>query len=255
MKTSNKLLIILLTLVFSIPLAMIMSFKSAVRNNQYVLKNSSGYDEMPEKRLNPFKVVLLEGSGDQLLKCHIKNGTGFSYRINNYIENKHYDTSKMIRFQGDTLVIRHRPKIDQSVDNNYIVEADLDLYLHQGVSVVARGAAVTVNTNNGGYVKPLEFDLSEDAELKITTDVNRNHFINDSISERHRFLIPFYSIKSNNSRVDIDAHIRVQKLNVVTGNNSTLTIGKHVMIDSLNASIAPETMVEAPYKLIGSIKR
>ncbi|MGN7784511.1 hypothetical protein ACTJIJ_08290 [Niabella sp. 22666] len=254
MKTSNKLLIVLLVIVFSIPLAMIMSFKSAIRNKQYVVKNSYGYEEMSLNHLKPFKVVMLEASDGQTLTCNIKYGMGYSYKWNNYIKKKHNNIGGLISYRGDTLVISYQPKIAPD-DDNYIQDADLDLVLNQEAIIISRGARVIVNTLNGGYTKPLSFDLSRNAELNITTTLDHRPDISDSLSESNRTSVSQYAITCDNSRIDIEAHIRVQKLNIAADNNSTLIIGKNVMIDSLNASIAPETMVEAPYKFIGSIKR
>ncbi|MCH5689761.1 hypothetical protein LWM68_39380 [Niabella sp. W65] len=163
MKTSNKLLILLLVLVFSLPLVLMMSFKAAIKNEHYIVKNSNGYDNVPAGALQPFKFIKIEGSiRNEMLKCNIKYGETNRYKWINYSSEQHGDSSRLISYKGDTLVIHYQPKIETiNGQESYWAGAELELVLNREVPVIAEGAVITVNTLNGGYTKALEFDLSK----------------------------------------------------------------------------------------------
>ncbi|MCH5600359.1 hypothetical protein [Niabella ginsengisoli] len=259
MKNSNKLLILLIVLVFSIPLIMVMGFKTAIKENRYVVKNRFGVEDIAFKSLKPFKVVKLYGGPViNQLRCNIKNGKEYAYKFVNYNSNQYEDgrsDSCSIHFIKDTLVIMYKVKTDEAYKaENYYNGVELDLIIPEGVPVIAEGAKVVINTIKDDSPKNIMIDMSKKAELEIMSSLDRRPELSDSLSEQNRVLLSNYNIKSTESKVMITAHARITNLKIDASNNSQVTINQNVIIDSLFGSLSPETIINAPYKFVKNLQ-
>ena len=248
MKTSNKLLVLLVAVMFSIPLIMVMGFKNAVKENRYVVKNMFGVEDIAFKGLKPFKVVKLRSSANNPLLCNIKSGNKYEYKFVNYntkANGKAMPDNCSMNAIGDTLFISY----DAMNADQHLLE--LDLGVADGVSVIAEGARVSINTLNRNSPKNISLDLSGGAELHVRTGHGRND--NEAYPEQEKLEVSDYSIKSSDAEVNIAASIKISNLKI-DADNSRIFIGPNVMIDSLSGSISPETIVNAPYKFIKELK-
>ncbi|WP_346236270.1 hypothetical protein ABDK00_016305 [Niabella insulamsoli] len=254
MKTSNKLLLLLIAIVFAIPLIMVMAFKKAIKEDRYIVKNRFGMEDVAFKTLKPFRVVKLDGGPiANQLRCNIKTGKDYAYKFVNYNAARSEEgrsDSCNINFIKDTLVITYNTKTNEALKAaNYYNGVELDLIIPQEVAVIAERAKVIINTIKGDSPKNMAIDLAKEAELEIMTTLNRHPELSDSLSEQCRVLLSNYTIKSNASKVMISAHARIVNLKIDAQSNSWVSIGQNVVIDSLSGKLSPETILETPYKL------
>ncbi len=75
-----------------------------------------------------------------MLKCNIKYGETNRYKWINYSSEQHGDSSRLISYKGDTLVIHYQPKIETiNGQESYWAGAELELVLNIGSTGNSRG--------------------------------------------------------------------------------------------------------------------
>jgi hypothetical protein len=254
MKTSNKLLILLLVLLFLIPLMTVMGFKAAIKNNQYVVKNTYGNNVSDFKDLRPFKVIKMDGdSRDKLLKCNIRYGDKYGYKFNNYdpqrLEEGRSDSCN-VGLAGDTLVVSYGIRANEALKaNNYYYGVEVEITIPETMPIVASAAMVNMDSSAARF-SSLNFSLTGNTLLNIV-NANSRRAENADI---HKAVFPKIVIDATSSQIDLNENSAVKNLQVSLKEQSRLNINEKTAVDTLSGSISDESVINVPYKFVQQLK-
>ncbi len=264
MKTSNKLLLALVLLIFSFPLILMMGFKSALKHNRYIVKSDNGYQVSAPHNVKPFTAIKLNGmplNNNSGLKTYIKRGDQFNYHIRNYNaadpEQGRTDSCR-ISWAGDTLVVDyHLKEPNTKSGSSFFYGVEIDITIPRAVPVIARGAAITIDSSTAA-LGAMSFLLSNEASLGVdgVVTTQREEAGGGSYKESvvYRTTFPDLAIEADNASVRIGDQVSVKKLRLGLNGRSVINFSEAVSIDTLTGHISETSFFNAPYKFSKFLK-
>lgn len=116
MKTSNKLLLGLILVVFAVPLVLATNIKSKIKKGEYTVKNYETENKIYKRSgsFSAFTVVKVIAPAPDLLRCHLQISGKMDYTYTNYSgkDSVHVYTS------DDTLYIKYVADVSTNNDQN-----------------------------------------------------------------------------------------------------------------------------------------
>src|SRR5688572_29102121 len=84
MRTSNKILVGFLVVIFLVPLFMLMSFNSKIKKGQFTVVKNKRYESVDFRggSFKPYKVIKIVAPGSKALKVNLQNSGSMSYNYN-----------------------------------------------------------------------------------------------------------------------------------------------------------------------------
>lgn len=261
MKTSNKLLMGLVLLLFSFPLMLVMGFKAAVKNGRYIVKSNTGYEVTAAKEVKAFTAIKLNGipfNNEFGLKANIKHGDKFSYFFKNYdVDNPEQGRTDNCRvsLSGDTLVVDYAFKtIIESNKNNgptFFHGVEMEITLPKAVPVIATGTTVSIDSSSA-TLGAMSFRLYNQAYLYAYGVVpDQPQEMTDRSSSKpavYQTVFPDITISANNAFVGIGDQINIKNLKVDLNGKSIIHFSESVTIDTLSGHISDAAVFNAPYR-------
>jgi hypothetical protein len=264
MKTSNKLLIGLVLLLFSLPLILMMGFKAAVKNNHYVVRSNTGYEVSEPKEVKAFTAIKLNGVpyNDEFgLKTNIKYGDKFSYFIKNYdMDNPEKGRTDNLRVSlaGDTLVVDYSFKAVVKVNEpSFFYGVEIDITLPRAVPVIASGTTIAIDSS-AVALGAMNFQLANQASLYADgVKIIQQQETGDPSSGKvvpYQTVFPAFTIDANNAFIRIGDHVNIKNLKVNLNGKSTINFSEAVAIDTLSGHISEASVFNAPYRFSKFLK-
>lgn len=258
MKTSNKLLLVLVALIIAVPLLMLLSFRSAIKADKFTLK-TYGDGKPTQTVLKPFKVLKIASTAPQLLNCTIKSGDTYAYRFNQYLYNAKGDAdSCTISYVGDTLVLAYN-RINKD-ENEITGSNDIELTVPAIAEIISNGATITINAAAVNKQPVLNFNLSQQAALNINGIDKETFYTFDSSNQKtdeqqkKMPVLQSINIQSTDAVVNINNVLKINILNAYLNNASRLNLSEDASIDTLSGSISEKAIINAPYRYIKKLK-
>lgn len=152
MKTSDKILIGLIVILFTVPFLFAYTIKTKIKKGEYTIEKSEKIKNVDyySGTFTAFKVVKVIGPGPNNLRCRFKLSGDMKYEYNNYWKEK-----IQVFNSNDTLVIRYQPSGKELHDQ--LVNIKLPTFntlIVDGASVVLDSVGTNSNLNvtlkNGG---------------------------------------------------------------------------------------------------------
>jgi hypothetical protein len=145
MKTSNKILLGLLVIVFTVPFLLASSLKSKMKKGEYTVQKNENTrsGDMHSGSFTAFKVVKVLAPGPDFLSCHLKLSQDMNYRY--YNDGK--DSVKVFT-SNDTLYINYvegQRKTDQNDRRNFN-NIEINVNLPAFNNLVVDGAVVIIDS-------------------------------------------------------------------------------------------------------------
>ena len=146
MKTSNKILLGLMVIVFTVPFLLASSLESKMKKGEYTVQKNENIrsGDMRSGSFTAFKVVKVLAPGPDFLSCHLKLSDDMNYR---YYNDGSKDSVKVFT-SNDTLYINyvdgHR-KTDQNERRNF-TNIELNVSLPAFNNLVVDGAVVIIDS-------------------------------------------------------------------------------------------------------------
>src|SRR5690606_6702506 len=108
MKTSNKIFLGLVLIVFAVPLLLAATLKSKIKNGEYTVEKNTDENEGNERKgtFTSYKVIKIVSPHPELLTCTFQQSEVMNFKYNNYGSND----SLTVFNQGDTLYIQFLAK-------------------------------------------------------------------------------------------------------------------------------------------------
>jgi hypothetical protein len=146
MKTSNKILLALLVIIFTVPFLLATSLRSKMKRGEYkVVKNENKKGgNMRSGSFAAYKVVKVVAPSPHFLTCHLKLSDNMNYKY--YQQTK--EDSVMVFTSNDTLFIKYIAEkgiINQNERNDYSPTAIL-VTLPAFNNLVVDGAVVVIDS-------------------------------------------------------------------------------------------------------------
>lgn len=238
MKTSNKLLVILLINLVLIPTTIMLALSAKVNSGNYVL----GMTEM-EKEARAAKPI----SNTGLLKLTAPIGTKLECTIH-YSDSVYYrkygsaNGRLSVENSGDTLVFS-LPTVDQGKEEDRN-EIYLDLFMPFNGLLMLDGATAKLDS------------VAADAEIEVAMQNNSILTLGNRERDKNTQL-KFASlfVQANNSELTIPDRTSIEKLVLKLDGKSKLGFGEELQLANLEGSISGETSVWGPAKWIYQLKQ
>ena len=247
MNTSNKILTGFLIVIFLVPVFILLSFNSRIRNGQFtVVKNeqSNGAD-FRSGYFKPYKVVKLVAPPGRALKCNLQYSDSlyYSYNINNS-----QDSIRVYNL-ADTLFIQYISR--KAEKDNTDVNSDNELYVEIKLpsveQLVVNNAEATISDMNASITKYMQVEVSGTGLLNLGA-VDEND--NDTTENKISFTIDQLSVKSANGELALGKNVHIGQLMIQADGTSTVTIKDGATIDEIQGNLSDSSTVNATWKYV-----
>lgn len=260
MKTSNKLLLILVALIITVPLLMMASFQSAISSNKFVVKNYNGAEASPVKQLMPFSVLKIETNVpgnfegvNHLLSCVIKKGKTYSYKLFDF--NAENSDSISVSYKGDTLVFAYANQLENVKREDYNTKYRLEITMPRSIPVIINKATVAADVEDAFFVdEKSNFTLANNASLIINGKNKEANYMYDSSVSKPVILVPGYTIQAADSKITFNGNMQIKNMNVSLMGASNFQLEEGVVVDTLYGNISDKSVISAPYNYIKKLK-
>ncbi|WP_114789891.1 hypothetical protein U0035_11240 [Niabella yanshanensis] len=248
MKTSNKLLIGLVLLLFSFPLILVMGFKAAIKADRYIVKNNNGYEVSAPKEVKAFTAIKLNGipfTTEFGLKAHIKYGDKFSYFIKNYDmanpEEGRTDSCR-IRLVGDTLLVEYTPRQSIRIDEpNYSYGIEIDITIPQSVPVIASATSITIDSS-AAALGAMNFALSAGSlDIRPIATIQGEPMPQPVVFQK-------ITVNAHHASIKIGDQVNIKNLELGLDGTSDISFREATSIDTISGHISEASFFNAPYR-------
>lgn len=249
MNTSNKILTGFLLLVFLVPVFVLLSFKSRIRNGQFTVVKNEQYKSanFREGNFKAYRVIKLVSPEGRALKCNLQYSDSlyYSYQIN--------DSRDSVRVYnlGDTLFIQY---INKTVtkDNTDVYSPDelyVDVKLPSIEQLVVNNAEVNIpGVNTGAVAKNMTVEVHGTGLLRLG-EINEKD--NDTTGESADFYtIDQVSVKSANGEMSLGKNVHIGQLTINTEGRATINIKEGASIDNVMGTLSDSSTVNASWKYV-----
>jgi hypothetical protein len=247
MKTSNKILVGFLAVVFLIPLMMIMSFKRKIAKGQFTvqLQDQQG-SSFRNGHFAAYKVVKIVSPGDGLLKVMLKESDSLYYDYH-----KMGDDSIRISNIGDTLLIKYDARKTGSVGD--MSRLHLNLKLPFVSQLVIENADITVDSVDIKTPHSITASISNKGRLQIGTFTRE--FKYEDRTEEVNFPVSLQTLTVNmiGGELILGSKTNLQQLKLNAEGASILTIKDGASVQETTGSLSGESSVNANWRYVKSL--
>lgn len=249
MNTSNKILTGFLLLVFLVPVFVLLSFKSKIRNGHFTVVKNEQYKSanFREGNFKAYRVIKLVSPEGRSLKCNLQYSDSLYYSYN---VNDSRDSVRVYNL-GDTLFIQYINKT-ATKDNTGVYAHDelyVDIKLPSIEQLVVNNAEVNIpGVYTGGAAKNMTVELYGTGLLSLGE-------INDGDKGTTNKTTDFYtidqvSVKSANGEMSLGKNVHIGQLTINTEGRSTININEGASIDSVEGNLSDSSTVNASWKYV-----
>jgi hypothetical protein len=230
MKTSNKILLALLSFLVLLPLLMLMGFRYKIAHDDYTVEH---YDWMLNSRkqyaLQPAKFIKVQAPDSVQLRCQLSANAKDYYTLGGYSVN---DSLASYRI-GDTLLFKFiKGKPDD--DNRAETELNFSLYMAAYQHVLADGAQLTLDS------------LGVQDSIQISLINNSSLFLGNSDETRPIQHFGKLVVDAHNSSIQLYPQLDLQSFVVHLKGKSSLEIDKAAKIGDISGTVEGTAAVDGP---------
>jgi hypothetical protein len=259
MKTSNKLLLAFLLLVFIMPLLMAVTLKNKIKNKEYVDLRSEDINShvgIYQGSFSPYKVLKLVSPVKGVFTCRLHPSKTAHYYYSRYYPGARPKDSVRIYNSSDTLYMEYTPYPDsviQDGSNNespmyFNIELNADLPSLEKLEI--QGATATIDSLPD-YLPLMEIILSDHAQLKIGEGGSKEESVTPPGSTHTRLSchVKDLTVKSTASELSFGPYFMADHLRLDVSGSSTLSV-KGAIINKVDGSLSDSTTVKASWKYL-----
>jgi hypothetical protein len=244
MKTSNQILLGFLIIVFLIPVVVVMSFKSKISNNEFVVVKDGFYlgDNYRSGSLKPYQTVKLVAPKGKLLKCYLEYSDSMSF---SYSNDNGADSIKIYNL-GDTLFVQVSGLPSKNNPNQFRDEFYANLRLPAIENIVVDGAEVTILSANPAKINDMKAEIHGGGTLNIGK--REEDFRSPGSDGVNRY--GQISLRSDNGSVFFGKKVQVANMLIDVNGKSTINIEEGAAIDDLKGNLSDSSSVNASWKYV-----
>jgi hypothetical protein len=246
MNTSNKILTGFLIVIFLVPVFILLSFNSRIKNGQFtVVKNEqSNGANFRNGNFKAYKVVKLVSPPGRALKCNLQYADSLYYSYN---MNDSQDSIRVYNL-ADTLFIQYISKKAQK--DNTDVYNDNELYVEVKLpsveQLVINNAEAIISGMNASDTKNMLVEVYGTGLLNVGSIGEDD---NDTTG-KSPYTIDRLSFKSANGEMSLGKNVHVGQLMIQADGTSTINIKEGAAIDNIQGSLSDSSTVNASWKYV-----
>ncbi|ULQ52832.1 hypothetical protein [Flavihumibacter fluvii] len=230
MKTSNRILLGLITILVLLPVLMLWGFRNKIATNDFTVeKYGWSVNSNKEMPLTASRFIKLQAPDSTDMHCQLMFGGNDHYQLNRYDT----DDSLAVIQVADTLFFRFIPAA-REVGNHENPELYFNLYLSAAPPIFADGVDISVDSM--GRADSLQVHLVNNSSIDLGNDVSRDKQIQYGN----------ISVTADNSKITLYPKLNMQSLNVTLTGNASLDIDKEAKIGKVSGTVSPNAMVNGP---------
>lgn len=264
MKTSNKILVGFIIVIFLIPVFILMSFNSKIKKGQFTIVKHGIYEGSNSRSgtIKPYQVVKIVGPSQfpGTFSCNIIPAETASYSYQNYND----QDSIRIENINDTLLLTYvntRYQPDNNTNSVEFTHISVDLHLPVITNVIVEGADLNIDSMGIAANQEIFFDLRAKASLNLShggaANSRSQHLIQpggqfkDSLTERTSTgMFNKLNVKAVAANFTIGPYSTIKELNLQIDGASKVNVDDNSHIDQLSGFISDSCTVEANWKNI-----
>jgi hypothetical protein len=250
MKTSNKILLGFLIVVFLVPVYVLMSFKSKIKNNEFkVVKggpyNSSSFHSGTFKSYRVIKVVAPEGT-------NMKTDLHFSDSLYYTYNNDGSRDSVRVYNQADTLFVEYTSVTAEKQDNNFYGSNEIytDIFLPSISHLIIKNAEVTIQPANSPTDSQVNIEVFGTGLINIGGDEESRI---DNSQSNAAYKLAGLSLQSMNGDIYLGKAVDIALLNLNTAGTTSVTIEEGAVIANIKGSLSDSSSVKASWKYLKNL--
>ena len=242
MKTSSKILTGFFIIVFLVPLAMFMSFKSKIKKGQYTLLRNDSFESINSRKgdLASFKVIKLVGVNDNNLKVNLSvaNTARYKYSVED-------SDSVKIYYSADTVFIQSVSRAKKIQDDYFHNDLYIDLSLPSLENIIVENADAFINSSDSSVIQTVGVELKEKGLLRIGRS-DENYPDNPKSAIK----IDQLTVKTGRSKLFIGKNVSITKLKLQADGPSDITISDGAAVSEVAGSLSDSSSVKANWKYL-----
>jgi hypothetical protein len=249
MNTSNKILTGFLLLVFLVPVFVLLSFKSKIRNGHFTVVKNEQYRSanFREGNFKAYRVIKLISPEGRALKCKLQYSDSLYYSYN---VNDSRDSVRVYNL-GDTLFIQYINRT-AAKDNTGVYSQDelyVDVKLPSIEQLVVNNAEVNIpGFNTGGAAKNMTVEVYGTGFLSLGEINDRDNGTTNKSTDF--YTIDQVSLKSANGEISFGKNVHIGSLTIQTEGTSTVTIKEGASIDNVGGNLSDSSTVNASWRYV-----
>lgn len=242
MKTSSKILTGFFIIVFLVPLAMFMSFKSKIKKGQYTLVRNDSFESINSRKgdLASFKVIKLVGAKGNNLKVNLSvaNTPRYKYSVED-------SDSLKIYYSADTVFIQSVSQAKKNQDGYFRNNLHIDLSLPSLENIIVENADAFINSADSLAIQTVSVELKEKGLLRIGQSGE-----NYPDNPKSAIKIEQLSVKADGSKLFIGKNVSITKLKLHADGSSDITISDGATVNEVAGSLSDSSSVKANWKYL-----
>lgn len=246
MNTSNKILLVFFLLVFLVPVLVMFSFRSKVKNGEFTVVNS-GFGPGRDSRSGnfmPYKVIKLVAPEGGALKCNLQYSDSLYY---SYSVNQLRDSIRVYNL-ADTLFIQYIRNIAAG-DNTSLHERSeiyINVKLPSITQLVVNNAEAIIQSGINRHDSML-VELHGSSQLSVGTHLGDN---NDKNQSHPAMTIEQLSIDARGGELRVGDNVTIQQLTLNARGNSVVSIKEGAVIGDVQGNLSDSSTVNASWKYV-----
>jgi hypothetical protein len=257
MKTSNKILLAFLLLIFITPLLLAVSLKNKIKNKEYVQQRSDGSnieDGNYHGSFGTYKVLKLVSPVKGVFTCRLHPSKTASYSYQNYYPGARRKDSVHIYNHSDTLFMEYIPYPDsiiQGGSNNespfyFNIELNADLPSFEKLEI--QGATAIIDSLPDS-LPSMKITLSDSAQLKMGEGGSKEESVIPPARTLARIScrVTDLTIKATGSELSFGPYFIADHLRLDISGASTLSV-KDAVIKKVDGRLSDSSTVNASGK-------
>ena len=247
MKTSNKLLIILLVFVFTVPLFMFMALKSNITAGKYrVERMFENYERGGS--VGVFKIIKITAPYSSVFSCFIIPSDSSYYSFLNFEDNNNIKVAHV----GDTLHLMYVNNTGpgQNTSNTSLTQLHMKLYVPTFNDIIVDGATVYVDSA-GSSTPEANIRLKNNAVLNMcktgyarvdSTNINGQKAETFNYSSGNFTKV---NVESSSGSFNIGSYARIGDLHLKLHGTSSISFSDGCKIEKLRGYVSDSCTITA----------
>lgn len=263
MKTSNKILVGFIIVIFLIPVFILMSFNSKIKKGRFTVVNREIYEGADSRSgtIKPYQVVKIVGPGfPGAFSCNLIPAEAASYSYQNHND----QDSIKIEQVNDTLLLIYVNTGDQSdnnTNNKLFTHISVDLHLPVIANVIVEGADLNIDSMDIAANPEIFFDLRGKASLNLSKNGTSNtdfahlnqsggQFKDTVLKRTSTGMFNKLNVKAASANFTIGPYSTIKELNLQIDGASKVNVADNSHVDQLSGFISDSCTVAANWKNI-----
>jgi hypothetical protein len=254
MRTSNKILIGFLILIFLVPVFVLVSFNSKIRKGEFTVVKSEQYEGADSRSgsFKPYKVVKIIAPPGNVLQVNLQHADTlhYGYHITSLDSVKVYNLADtlFIQYLGQPRANRSHTNEERFEDQFQPSRLHLDVQLPSVENLIIDNADVKVSTMDarGGNINA---EIYGSGSLKIGETGNKDRDEKGGVKEE-TWQLQQLSVKNSGAELSVGKNVNIRVLKLDATGSAVIGIEDGAVIETMLGNLSDSSSVNANWKYV-----